>query len=59
MNIPCLSSRQVSVCIDPIHLTVFTVHARFQGLPYIKPPLCDKLNVFPSTVMLMATTRTF
>ncbi len=45
---------------SPIHSTVFTVHVLFLRLVLpTKPPLCDKLNVFPSTVMLMATTRTF
>lgn len=55
---PCLSVFRVH--IDPIHLTVFTVHDLCLRLVhYTKPPLCDKLIVLPSTLMLMATTRTF
>ena len=38
---------KVSVCIDPIHLTVFTVHILLQWLVLsIISPLCDKLRQF-------------
>jgi len=50
---------KVSVCIDPAHSAIFTAYILLLWLVLVISSLHDKLNVFPSTVMLTITTRTF